>query len=75
MDNVTSRVLDAIDIETFLVCESENEAKTLMAQLMQKIGLNDINMVFIEQHATGARVRARGYLYKPGDRYGWLNAD
>lgn len=75
MKNIYNRIMDAVDLETFLVCESEDEAKALMAQLMENMGLQDINMVFVEQHASGARVRARGYVYKPGDRYGWLNAD
>lgn len=72
---VYERVLDALDIETFLICQSEAEGKRLALQLLTDMGLKDIDIVFIEHNGPGARVRARGYTYKPGDRYHWLQPD
>ncbi len=72
MQDVFSRVLDAIDIETYLICENEEECKEIMYGILNKIGLKDVNIVFIEHNGPGARVRARGYIHKPGDTYGWL---
>ena len=38
---------------------------------MEKFGFLDISVLFI-QHQGQERVRIRGYVYKPGDRYSWL---
>jgi len=65
MSTVFKNVMDAIDIETFLVCSSESEGKELAIQ--------DADIVFIQYQGPGARVRVRGYVYKPGASYGWLN--
>ncbi|HHU69205.1 MAG TPA: hypothetical protein GXZ31_02755 [Thermoanaerobacterales bacterium] len=72
MQDVFSRVLDAIDIETYLICESEDECKEIIYGILNKMGLKDVSIVFIEHNGPGARVRARGYIHKPGDTYGWL---
>lgn len=72
MVNCLDKVLDAIDIETFFVCKDEEEGKTLCIQLLQNFGLRDHDIVFIEHQGTGVRVRARGYIHRAGDRYGWL---
>jgi alkyl hydroperoxide reductase subunit AhpF len=73
ISKVYDRVLDALDIETFLICQNEAEGKRLALQLLADMGLKDIDIVFIEHNGPGARVRARGYIFKPGDHYGWLN--
>ena len=75
MSDVFNRVLDAVDVETFLVCESEEEAKSLALTLMKELGFQDIDVVFCEFQGAGARVRVRAYLYRAGDAYPWLDFD
>ncbi|AEE91501.1 conserved protein of unknown function [Tepidanaerobacter acetatoxydans Re1] len=72
MSDVLEKIMDAIDIETYIVCKNEDEAEKFAMELMEKLGFKDTSIVFIQHRGPGARVRARGYIYKPGDRYGWL---
>lgn len=72
MSNLFEKVMDAVDLETYLVCKDENEARKLSTELMGKLGFQDVSIVFIQHQGPGARIRVRGYIYKPGDRYGWL---
>ncbi|MGB9867082.1 MAG: hypothetical protein ACPLPR_04115 [Bacillota bacterium] len=65
-------VIDAIDVETFLASSSEEEARRTMLAIMKRMGLADAEIVFVEMTGPGARVRARSYVHKPGDRYRWL---
>ena len=69
------RVVDAIDIETFLFCSSEEEAKDLADALAVDLGLPHGDVVFLEFHGWGARVRIRSYIHRPGDHYRWLEAE
>ncbi|KJS22327.1 MAG: hypothetical protein VR72_06525 [Clostridiaceae bacterium BRH_c20a] len=69
------RVIDALDVETFLVCESEEEGKKLALAMMKNLGFKDVDLVFIEFIGSGARIRARAYMHRPGDQYGWLFAE
>lgn len=64
--------MDAVDVETYFACKSEDEAKKLSMELMEELGFKDVNIVFVQFQGPGARVRIRGYIYKPGDSYGWL---
>jgi len=73
MSTVFKNVMDAIDIETFLVCSSESEGKELAIRMVKDMGIQDADIVFIQYQGPGARVRVRGYVYKPGASYGWLN--
>lgn len=73
MSDVFARVLDAVDLETFLVCDSEEEGKRLALQMLEDFGFHDVDTVFIQFEGPGVRVRARGYVHKPGDYYGWLD--
>lgn len=66
------KVIDALDIETFIVCRDEGEGREIMARIMSGMGLTDIDIVFCQHLGPGARVRARGYIFRAGDRYGWL---
>ncbi|MDN5324288.1 MAG: hypothetical protein PWQ67_2742 [Clostridia bacterium] len=75
MVNILKRVTDALDVETFLVCDSEEHGKRLALQMMKNLGFEDVDLVFIEFIGSGARIRARAYLHRPGDKYGWLFAD
>ena len=66
------RVMDALDVETFLVCKDEEEGKKLGLRLMQKLGFKDIDLVFLQYEGTGVRVRIRAYIHRSGDSYAWL---
>lgn len=68
------RVMDAVDIETFLICGNEEQGKQISIKLMEELGFKNPSIVFIQHQGPGARVRLRGYVYKPGDRYGWQKA-
>jgi hypothetical protein len=68
-----NHVVDAIDVETFILCCDEDEGKQIMFGFLKQIGLIDTDIVFIEFNGLGARIRARGYLYRPGDEYAWLS--
>lgn len=74
MVTVIERIMDALDVETFIVCRSEAEGKAIMLSILAEMGLRDTDIVFAEYAGMGARVRARGYLHRPGDQYGWLAA-
>jgi hypothetical protein len=71
--NILERIVDSLDIETFIVCKSEEEGKRLGLAIMEKLGFKDTDVVFIEFLGSGARIRMRANIYKPGDSYGWLN--
>ncbi len=75
MSRILDRIMDGMDIETFLVCASEDEGRRLVIQFMKEIGFTDVDIVFIQFQGPGVRVRARGYIHRPGDNYGWLKAD
>ncbi len=67
------RVVDAIDIETFLYCKDEAEGRELAVALAHELNLNHPDIVFLEHHGPGARVRLRAYAHHPGDHYRWLD--
>ncbi len=73
MSQVLAHVMDALDIETFLACESEEEGKSLALALMKDLGFQDSDIVFIQFAGPGARVRVRAYINRPGDAYPWLS--
>lgn len=72
MVKIMEKVMDALDVETFLVCDSEENGKNLALQMMKNLGFDDVDLVFIEFIGPGARIRARAYLHRSGDKYGWL---
>lgn len=69
------RVIDAIDIETYLYCKNEEEAKQLAEALMIEMNLRHGDIVFLEHRGVGARVRLRTYVHHPGDQYRWMNSE
>lgn len=75
MSRILDRVMDGMDIETFIVCAGEDEGRRLILQFMKDLGFADVDIVFIQFQGPGVRVRARGYIHRPGDTYGWLKAD
>jgi hypothetical protein len=64
--------MDALDIETFFLCRTEQEGRNLMRDLLKSMGFKDIDIVFAEHAGSGARVRGRAYVHRPADQYGWL---
>lgn len=71
-DSALSRILDGIDIETYLVCSDRQEGKTMAMQLGREMNLGDVDILYEEFDGYGLRVRLRKYMVKPGDHYGWL---
>ncbi|MFZ5646858.1 MAG: hypothetical protein ACOY30_04470 [Bacillota bacterium] len=72
MSRILDRIMDGMDIETFIVCSSEEEGRRLTLQLFREKGFKDVDIVFIQFQGPGVRVRARAYVHRPGDSYGWL---
>ncbi|GBF34782.1 hypothetical protein DCCM_3902 [Desulfocucumis palustris] len=74
MSRILDRVMDGMDIETFIICVSEDEGRRLTLQMFREMGFTDADIVFIQFQGPGVRVRARAYVHRPGDNYGWLKA-
>ena len=72
MTTARDLIVDALDIESFLLCESEQEAKELIAKLMQSFGIARHVIVSLDFNGPGAHFRVRAYMNKPGDNYTWL---
>jgi hypothetical protein len=72
MATAMGQVLDAIDIETYLICSSAQHGKQLALQLGQEMNLGEVDMMFQEFDGYGVRVRLRKYIFRPGDNYTWL---
>jgi len=70
--NVLDRIVDSLDIETYIICKNEEEGKKLGCQLMEDLGFKGTDIVFIEYGGGGARIRLRANIFKPGDYYRWL---
>ncbi len=49
MSAVFEKVMDALDIETFLVCASEAEGKELALQLVKDMGVDDLYRIVVEE--------------------------
>lgn len=73
MPTALEHVMDAIDIETYIVCKDENEGKKLALQLGYEMNLGEIDIMFQEFDGFGMRVRLRKYIYKPGNIYKYLD--
>jgi len=69
-----SRVLDALDVETFLLCDTREEGLALGLGLMKGLGFEDVDVVFCEQGGPGVRIRLRAYLSRPGSDYPWAGS-
>ncbi|MGE5579998.1 MAG: hypothetical protein ACM3WU_08135 [Bacillota bacterium] len=65
------KILDACDLETFLVCDTLEEGKKLGRALMSELGFRDIDIVYCEMGGPGVRVRLRGYINRPATSYSW----
>ncbi|MDR3565641.1 MAG: hypothetical protein P4N59_29965 [Negativicutes bacterium] len=69
------QIMDALDVETFFVCDNENDGRSLMLRLLKGWGFSDVDVVFAQYEGPGTRVRGRAYVYRPSDRYRWLLRD
>jgi len=67
-----SHVVDALDVETYLVCDSKEEGSRLGIQLLKDLGFKDVDAVYVGWSNGGARVRLRANIHRPGDTYAWL---
>ncbi len=72
MQKITEQIMDALDVETFFVCASEEEGRNLMLNLLKAWGFTDVGVVFAQYEGPGVRVRGRAYVYRPADKYRWL---
>ena len=72
MINALNQVMDAIDIETYLICKDAAEGKKLALQLGKEMNLGEVDIMFEEFDGYGVRIRMRKYVYKPGAKYLWL---
>lgn len=70
--NALYQVADALDVETYFLCQTEQEGRNLMLDFLKGIGFKDVDIVFAEHSGPGARVRGRAYVHRPADKYGWL---
>lgn len=75
MTSPAEQIMDALDVETFFVCASEEEGRRLMLVLLKEWGFSDVDVVYAQYEGPGARVRGRAYVYRPADHYKWLLKD
>lgn len=68
------RVLDGLDIETYIICANEQEGKDLALRLGQEMHLGEIDIMYQQFDGYGMRVRLRKYVHRPGDHYRWLES-
>jgi sulfopyruvate decarboxylase TPP-binding subunit len=73
MSEALDRIVDALDIETYFYCKSEEEARDLAEALIAELRLPHGDIVFLEHRGWGARVRIRTYIHRPGDHYRWMD--
>lgn len=70
--SVKNKIVDAIDIETFLICRDEEEAKQLVPELLKELNLEFGDIVSLDHNGIGAYIRVRAYIHLPGMKYTWL---
>ena len=71
LKSTLSSVVDALDMETYLVCSNKEEGGRIGISMMKALGFKDVDIVFVGYANGGARVRLRAYIHKPGDVYAW----
>jgi hypothetical protein len=71
-DTALNHVMDGLDIETYLICQNEEEGKFLARKLGTELNLGEVDVMFSEFDGYGLRVRIRKYITKPGDKYLWM---
>ena len=66
------KVMDAIDVETLLVCGAEAEGRSLRLDILKGCGFTDVDVVCAQFEGPGVRIRGRAYVHRPADKYQWL---
>ncbi|CQR74629.1 hypothetical protein SOV_27380 [Sporomusa ovata DSM 2662] len=72
MTNPQHQIMDALDVETFFVCDNEQQGRHLMLSMLKNWGFTDVDIVFAQHIGPGTRIRGRAYAYRPSDKYTWL---
>lgn len=70
-----SKVIDAVDVETYLMCTDARSGHALALQLGKEMNLGDVDVMFEEFDGYGVRVRIRKYIHRPAQKYHWLESD
>lgn len=68
-------VIDAVDIETYLVCSTAQQGHALALQLGREMNLGEIDVMFEEFDGYGVRLRLRKYIHRPAQQYSWLESE
>ncbi len=71
-NSALSHVIDAVDVETYLLCGSAQEGHELARLLGRELNLGDVDVMFEEFDGYGMRVRLRALVHRPAARYAWL---
>lgn len=74
MRNARELLVDALDIESFVLCKSEKEARELIGELMRSFDITRYVVVSLDFNGPGAHFRVRAYINKPGESYTWLRS-
>jgi hypothetical protein len=72
MSNPLHQIMDALDVETFIVCDNELQGRNIMLSMLKNWGFSDVDIVFAQHVGPGTRIRGRAYAYRPADKYAWL---
>lgn len=72
MINPLHQIMDALDVETFFVCDNEQQGRNLLLNMLKDWGFTDVDIVFAQHVGPGTRIRGRAYAYRPADKYAWL---
>ena len=70
-ESIFNKVVDAVDMETVVLCNNEAEAKGVGMELIKQMGFKDGDVISVEFSGMSARLRLRGNVFKPGDKYHW----
>jgi hypothetical protein len=70
-ESVFDKIVDAVDIETVLLCKNETEAKALSLELLRELGFKRGDIISLDFTGSSARVRLRGTVQSPGEKYTW----
>jgi hypothetical protein len=70
-----NKVIDAIDVETYLMCRDAHNGHFLALQLGREMNLGEVDIMFEEFDGYGIRVRIRKYVHRPAQKYHWLESE
>jgi len=70
-----NNVIDAVDVETYLLCNDAHDGHRLALQLGNEMNLGNVDIMFEEYDGYGVRVRIRKYIHRPAQKYHWLESE